>query len=697
MLAAALFLFSLGLVASIILAIASRVFYVWEDPKVLAVADELPGANCGGCGQAGCAAAAEAVAAGRAPVDLCVVGGFAVAQEVGKIMGQKVEKREPEFSWTSCIYGVGEADPIYEYNGALDCRAAVTLYGGSKLCPIGCIGLGTCVKACQFNALSMGDNNLPIVNHDNCVGCGACVKECPKNIITLTSATQRIMSEYTTDECTAPCQRTCPTGINIRGYIQEIGNGDYERALLTIKEKCPLPLICGYICPAPCEYECRRNHVDEGVAINTLKRFVADYERTTNKHINPYKDPDNGIRIALIGGGAEGLTASYYLARLGYQPTIYEAKPELGGVLRYVIAEDRLPRDVLDHDIKGILEMGVEAKTSMLMGRDMTVSSLLREGYDAVLLSEGGLDSRKILHPEMKSYDASFQGLHIMLDFLAALSRGVKIDLGRHVVICSNGVKGLELARKCAELGAQKVTILSDQPLDALPMEFHDIKGLRANGIEIRPSTVVVAMGGISDRLDRLALEDIDPRLKGPGRTVIDADTLVISVGRLPELVFVHPNGKSENATDEIQWQTIETFRTFPKKFGGDAFSSPEPGRISDSAAVVKSILSGRRLARAVHQYFDDELIIPLKNLTCEADDVLNVTDVHDVSPAERQCPSVLDVEGDSKRAWIFPKELPGLDETSARLEAERCLQCGLICYKKSEIIESGASEREDV
>jgi hypothetical protein len=297
----------------------------------------------------------------------------------------------------------------------------------------------------------------------------------------------------------------------------------------------------------------------------------------------------------------------------------------------------------------------------------------------------------------MKSYDASFRGLHIMLDFLAALSRGVEIDLGRHVVISSNGVKGLELARKCAELGAQKVTVVSDQPLASLPVEFHDIKGLRANGIEIRPSTVVIAIGGISDHLDRLALEDMDPRLKVPVRAIIDADTLVISAGRLPELVFVHPNGKSENATDEIQWQTIETFRTFPKKFGGDAFSSPEPGRISDSAAVVKSILSGRRLARAVHQYFDDELITPLENLTCEADDVLNVTEVDDVSLAERQCPPVLDVEGDIKTAWIFPKELPGLDGTSARVEAERCLQCGLICYKKSGIIESEESEREDV
>jgi hypothetical protein len=297
----------------------------------------------------------------------------------------------------------------------------------------------------------------------------------------------------------------------------------------------------------------------------------------------------------------------------------------------------------------------------------------------------------------MKTYNPSFRGLHIMLDFLAALSRGVEIDLGRRVVISSSGSKGLELARKCLELGARKVTIVSDRSLDSLPVEFHDIKGLGASGIEIRPSTVVVAIGGISDRLDRLALEDIDPRLEEPRQSINGVDTLLISTGRLPELVFVHANGRPESPTDEPRWQTIETFRTFPKKLSVDAFSSPEPGRISDSAAVVKSILSGRRLARAVHQHFGDELITPLENLTCEADYVLDVTEVHDVSLAERQCPLVLDVEGDVKTAWIFPEHLPGLEETSARLEAQRCLQCGLICYKKTGIIESEESEREDV
>jgi formate dehydrogenase beta subunit len=153
-------------------------------------------------------------------------------------------------------------------------------------------------------------------------------------------------------------------------------------------------------------------------------------------------------------------------------------------------------------------------------------------------------------------------------------------------------------------------------------------------------------------------------------------------------MVFVHADGKPESPADEIKWQTIESFHTFPNGRWNGIFASPEPGRISDASAVVKSILSGRRLARAVHQHFTDGLITPIENLTCEADYVLNITELHHVSPSERQQPTLLDVEGDSKTAWIFPKEFPGLDETAARKEAERCLQCGLICYEKTGVKE---------
>ncbi len=675
----------LGVAIGLCLALASKVFYVYVDPKIEAVEDALPGANCGGCGYPGCSSNAAAIVSGESSPSSCVAGGPEVAAEIAAIMGVAVEAREPEFALPGCRYGVQDADLKYIYEGIHDCRAAMLLGGGAKECPIGCLGLGTCVRACPFGALSMGPDNLPVVNTDLCTGCGTCERICPKHIITLSSASLRIIDEYQVDECTAPCQRSCPTGINIPRFIYQIDHGNYEEALLTIKEKCPLPLICGYICPAPCEFACRRNLIDEPVAINPLKRFVADYEMSAGKHIDPYKAEDNERRIAVIGGGAEGLTVSYYLARLGYQPVIFEAKPELGGILRYVISEDRLPREVLDHEIQGILNMGVEARTQTVMGEDFTPGSLLSEDYDAVVLTSGGIDSRKILRPEAKGFDLPFNGFFLLLDLWEAMDRGEKIDLGEEVVIVHNLSEGLELANTCREQGAKRVTIVSKLDFRDLPQEFKDTKALQAQGIQVLAGTTVAFLAGTGNRLERMGIETTDPRLPGAIETsTLTVDALIFPGARLPELAFVTDNG-DEDSNEVSKWRTLETFRTFPQKGQNGVFTSPEPGRLSDSSAVVKSILSGRRLSRAIHSHFTEEDIASMDNLVCEADSILDVTEVHDVKPLNREQPPAVDVEGDSEGAWIFPKPWPGLSEPAARNEAQRCLNCGLICYTKSE------------
>jgi len=674
----------LGALCGVGLAMASKIFYVYTDPKIEAVTDALPGANCGGCGFAGCAANAIAMVAGKSSPSSCVAGGPDVAAEIARILGVSVEAREPEFAHPGCTYGTHVADLQYLYAGIADCRAAMILGGGgSKVCPIGCLGLGTCVRACPFGALSMGSDNLPVVDTSLCTGCGTCERVCPKHIITLTSTSERMIGEYVTDECTAPCQRSCPTGINIPAFIREIRHGNDEAALAIIKEKCPLPLICGYICPAPCELACRRNLVDEAVAINPLKRFVADYEMRTGNHLTPFKAPGSGEKIAVIGGGAEGLTLSYYLARLGYHPTIFEAKPQLGGILRYVIAEDRLPRKVLDHEIAGILEAGVEAKTNMTMGRDMDVASLLEQGFDAIVLTKGGFDSRQILQPDPHADDASVPGVFTMLDFIQMLNQGTPVTAIRRAVVLHSGLEGLELARRCIAAGAQKVTIVSHLPLHELPIDLQNSKRLATENIEVRPSHAVVGLQGISKRLVRVSVEDTDPEggFFGEQKT-IRTDTLILPAGRLPEFVIVRSKEGEDLEPGEVPWTTIESFRTFPGKNDGIC-TPPEPGRISDSSAVVKSLLSGRRLTRAIHRHFNSGTIPAVDHLVCEADWVLNVNQVHDVPPSERERPAVLDVAGDSKRAWIFPSEYPGLDETAARKESERCLSCGLICYRK--------------
>jgi len=673
----------LGIVIGVGLALASKIFYVYVDPKIEAVEETLPGANCGGCGFPGCSANAVAIVGGKSSPASCVAGGPDVAAAIARVLGVEVTLKEPDISRPGCYYGVQDADLKYLYQGISDCRAAALLDGGAKICPIGCLGLGTCVRACPFDALSMGPDNLPVVDTQRCTGCGTCERVCPKHIITLTSTSERMIGEYVTDECTAPCQRSCPTGINIPAFIQEIRNNNYEAALAIIKEKCPLPLICGYICPAPCELACRRNLIDEAVAINPLKRFVSDYEMQTGKHLTPFKAPGSGQKIAVVGGGAEGLTLSYYLARLSYQPTIFEAKPQLGGILRYVIAEDRLPRKVLDHEIKGILETGVEARTNMAMGHEFDLQSLFREGFDVIALTKGGFDSRQILKPDPSGYDASVPGVFTMLDFVYSLSKGKNIRQSRRVIIIHSGLEGLELARRCRNMGAQKVTIVSNLKAHELPIELQDTKRLTAEGIVVRPSTTVTSLQGISRRLVRVAIEETDPIGEPPDeKKTIRADTLILAAGRLPEFLFVRTKEAQGLEEGEVAWETIESFRTFPDRNDGIC-TPPEPGRISDSSAVVKALLSGRRLTRAVHRYLTGGTIPPVQNLACEADAVLDVREVHDVAPAERERPYILDVTGDSKRAWIFPSEYPGLNEASAEREAERCLRCGLICYRK--------------
>ncbi len=681
---------SLGVVIGIGLALASKLFYVYVDPKIEAVEEALPGANCGGCGLPGCSSNAVAIVGGKATASSCVAGGPDVAAEIASIMGVSVTLKEPEIAAPGCSYGVQDADLKFLYGGIHDCRAADMLHGGTKICPIGCLGLGTCVRACPFGALSMGPDNLPIVDPALCTGCGTCERICPKHIITLSSTSERFISEYVVDECTAPCQRACPTGINIPAFIQEIRGGNNEAALAIIKEKCPLPLICGYICPAPCELECRRNLIDEAIAINPLKRFVSDQEMMTGKHLDPYKAPANGHKIAVVGGGAEGLTTSYYLARLGYDVTIFEAKPELGGILRYVIAEDRLPRKVLDHEIKGILEIGVEAKTNMAMGRDFSVDSLLSDGFDAVVLTKGGFDSRKILQPDGRAYDSALNGVFIMLDFVYALNHGILTDPGKRVVIMHGGMEGLELGRRCRVMGAEKVTLVTHVPLQESPLELQQTQELESEGISVRFEAIVTALKGISRHLVRVDLQENRSSLESPGETEsIPADTLIISAGRLPEYVFVKSEDQSGLEAQEIAWETVPAYRTFPGAEDG-ILSPPEPGRISDSSAVVKSLMSGRRLTRAVHQYFTDDVVAPLQDLVCKTGPIINVTEVYNVTPADRERPLVSDVEGNSKTAWIFPNEFPGLDEAAARKESERCLKCGLICYRRHKMQPSG-------
>lgn len=670
----------LGLVVGAGLAVASKIFYVYVDPKVLAIEDTLPGANCGGCGLPGCSANAEAIVAGRAAPNSCVAAGMETAVQIAGILGVAVEAKEPDIARPGCSYGVAVADTKYIYNGLTDCRAAAMLNGGMKVCTIGCLGLGTCARVCPFDAIVMGANGLPVVDAKKCTGCGTCERTCPKHIITLSSVTRRILREYTLDECTTPCQRACPAGINIYEYIRQISLGNYHQSVQVIKERNPFPAVIGRICPRPCEDQCRRQLVDQPVAINYLKRFAADYELGQHKRIQPFKAPATGRSVAVVGGGVEGLSAAFFLARLGHGATVYESSAKLGGLLRSAIAAYRLPEEILDWDVDGILEMGVQAETHMALGRNITIETLLREGYEAVLTALGGWDSR-LARGVVDEPESPIPGCFLLLDVVRQLrSQSPSLPESGRAVVYGGDRLAAEAARGLKGRGAEQVTLVFRQAAVDVGLDQAELEALKTQGIEVRFEHGVVRLYGENTRLTGLDVVDLHTDVPEH----LDADMLVFSSGRFPELIFFRARQEAEaqstaEAKEEapVRWVALDPYKApaFHTETGllaqGDAFT--------DYSAAIRAIGAGRRAAASVHEImYGVSLALPEDVVTPESP-VQDVDQVAHVPESPRNIMPLCEKEPTQCRELEL-----GFDETAARAEAGRCLQCGLICYRRN-------------
>jgi formate dehydrogenase (NADP+) beta subunit len=670
----------LGVLCGVGLALASKVFYVYVDPQVEAVSSALPGANCGGCGLPGCAANAEAIVLGKSSPSSCVAGGSDLAEQIAEILGVKLEAREPDVARPGCTYGYQDADLKFMYEGIRDCRAAMLLYEGSKVCPIGCIGLGTCARACPFDALSIGPDNLPVVNLDKCTGCGTCERICPKHIITLTSNTRRIEREYTTEECTAPCQRACPAGIEIPSYIRKIKEGDYLGAVRVIKETNPFPLVCGRICVHPCEYECRRNLVDEPVAINHLKRFAADYEMNSGQRVQILRAPASGKRVAVVGGGAEGLTAAYFLNRLGHDAVVYEGSARLGGLLRTGIEENRLPRNVLDYEIEGILDAGVEARMNLKLGSDFTVDSLLKEGFDAVVVTVGGWDTQMAY----KDRGRVLPGVSLLIDFMLKQKEGKAGASGKKIMILGGGHAALDAAMDCVGEGAERVHIVLRKTRDQALYSEDQLKKAESAGIQFHFGKAVTRMMGLGSDLSQVEIASVSEKGRAQEqRELVPVDLLLTGAGRFPELIYVQPKGEEE-VSDVVrrgpaQWETLVPYAS---PFAEQDIGIFRPGEaMGDFKAVVEAIGAGRRAANSAHRFLTEREVQAPALMIRKYTDVLNLREIEPVTTTPRVPMPEL---GQEERIADPNAEIAlGYAEDQAVEEAKRCLQCGLICYRR--------------
>ncbi len=682
MIDAILMMGGLGIIIGSGLAVASKVFYVYVDPTVEKIEGLLPGANCGGCGYPGCGPSAEAMAKGKLSPGACVAGGSDLAEAIAAVMGVAIEAKEPDIARPGCTYSVSEAARKFEYKGLSDCQAASFLYGGMKVCDVGCLGLGSCMRACPFDAIVMSDNGLPVVIEENCTGCGTCERVCPKNIIKLSSVTRRILQEYVTDDCTTPCQRACPAGINICEYIRHIDEGNPSKAVQIIKERNPFPTVIGRICPRPCENECRRNLVDEPVAINFLKRYASDMEMNSKKRSQPFTAPATNRKIAVVGGGAEGLSAAFFAARLGHSPTVYEAEDRPGGLLRKAIASYRLPHDVLDWDIEGVREIGVEIVTNAVLGKHFTVSSLLNDGFEAVLLASGGFDSRaERLGSEIEE---PVPGVHLLVDVMkAGMAGSTKIRLNSGVVVAGGAEIAVSAADMCKKLGASSVTFLFPDSREKLEADDVALDQLEQSGAKIVCNASVSMLAGEDNLLSAVRYEDREER----SSKLIDAGSLVIDTGRLPELIFRKAPGEQGQeeaaaassagpSAGPVRWEGLQPYKNpFYSEETGLLTSG---GPITDYSAAIRAIAGGRRSAASVHMLINNmTLALPEKAVT--ADTIMQDVDgLENVGAIKR---NIMPTCAVSEVPVRHPEIELGFEEEAARTEAFRCLKCGIICY----------------
>ena len=681
---AILFMFGIGVVCSSILSLAQKFFYVYEDPRIAEVEGLLAGANCGGCGYTGCFAAAVAVVNGKALPNVCVIGGPDSAKNVAKMMGVDAGSAEPLLSENECLGGNRAADRFY-YTGISSCRALNAFYGGKRVCHIGCLGLGDCIKACIFDAISIGSDGYPVVDERKCVGCGACEKVCPKNILEVRTMSERLLHFNEEADALAPCRQTCPAEIDIPKYIAQITKGDYEGAVKTIRERNPLLLACGRVCPHPCESYCRRGIEDEAVSINQLKRFVADMEMNSERRLPVSCAPPTNKQIAVIGGGPAGLSCAYFLRRLGHTVTIFEAMPKLGGMIRYGIPEYRLPKKVLDWEIEGILKLGINYHINVKLGVDFDMGSLVAAGYDAVFLGIGAWDDYSL-----KIEGENLPGCYTGIDFLVKIGGIDSIPIGRKVAVIGGGNTAIDCVRTLIRLGAEKVYLVYRRTRSEMPANKVEIEAAEQEGVDFlflaAPVRAIGNEQGKVTSLEYLKMELGEPDASGRRRpvpkegseTVLDIDMLITAIGQKPDVSFTNEGKRLKDLTI-TRWNTIEADHetlqsNIPYIFtAGDVATGP--------SLVVEAIGGGRRAARSIHQYLTGNQVTPDPKSLLKKHIPESIFEyVEGIVKTPRAKMPELPVK---ERIKSFVEADLVLREKDALAESKRCLSCCRICYNK--------------
>ncbi len=475
----------------------------------------------------------------------------------------------------------------------------------------------------------------------------------------------------------APCQAACPAGTDAGRYVGLIGKGLYADAYAVAAEVNPFPSVCGWICTAPCESACRRGTLDEPIAIRDLKRFAAEAGKLPSIEPPKQRRPE---KVAIVGGGPAGMSAAYYLARLGYPVTVLEAMPVPGGMMAIGIPEYRLPRDVLREEIGRIVGLGVDLRLDTAMGRDFTLSDLETQGYRAIFVATGASKSRRLGVPGDES-----PGVVPATYFLKQVNLGEKPRLSGPVMVVGGGSTAMDAARSALRSGAASVTILYRRDRADMPAQAEEVEAAEREGVVVRTGTSVVeVLGDHGMTAIRIVRQEPTGKVES-GRALfapvagseeeLPATTLLVAVGEepdpsiLPEGAGIEVSAFAGIAADR---RTLATGRAGVFA-GGDVVSGPK--------TIIDAVAAGRRAAASIHEYLsgardgEAEILATVRYRTAH-EKVLTVN-LATTPRTHRPLPMY--------EPGSFTATQVGFDETAARHEASRCFRCDAV-YRAAEV-----------
>jgi len=495
-------------------------------------------------------------------------------------------------------------------------------------------------------------------------------------------------------DCKPPCRNACPGGVQIRGFVGDVASGHDREAIELIKQELPIPASLGRVCPRPCEEACRRNLKEGPVNICHLKRYAADADLASNSPYVPTKLPASGRSIAVVGLGPGGISCAYHLLRRGHDVTLFDTHEKPGGMLRYGIPSYRLPRDVIDGEVRILEQLGAKFKYSTSLGRDITLKEL-RDDYDAVFLGIGAQNATKMGVP-----GEDLAGVASGIQFLEDVSSEKQRSIGNRVAVVGGGNTAIDAARTALRLGAKSVTILYRRTRKEMPAWEVEVDEAEHEGckLEVLSAPVKIEKGANGLQITCIRMELGQPDASGrrrpmpqPGSEyVVEFDEVIAAIGQ-----SVNTQSLAESGVTLNRWGTIvvneKTMQTSLKDVfaGGDCVLGPD--------IAVRAVGMGRQAAAAIDQFVRGQEVVGererFNSVMGSLKDIPEAFYKHSPKLDRHSMPVI----SDERRVSTFDEVESGLSEAAARAEAERCLQCGCAaaedCALRDYATEYGASQ----